>query len=147
MASTFVGARASVVLSGRFAIAVTVVCKFNHLAVAAILVKIVLKLGGHFFKSDAVQIIILIVKDILMGTALGSVEPFLDLKLRRVSDVAGQVRGVGQHFAVAKDVVMHISVSVFLLSLHELAIDRIARILETQELGHVCWDGMCLESG
>ncbi len=82
-----------------------------------------------------------------MWTTVGPVEPLLDLKLRRVSDIAGQIPGVGQHFAKAEDVVMHISVSAFLPSLHELAIDRIARIGESQELGHVCWDDMCVESG
>ena len=81
-----------------------------------------------------------------MIATLGPVEPFLDLKLRRVSDIAGQIPGVGQHFAKAEDVVMHVSISAFLPSLHELAIDRIARIGESQELGHVCWDGMCLKS-
>ncbi len=81
-----------------------------------------------------------------MWTTLGPVNPLLDLKLRRVSDVARKILGVGQHFAEAKDVMMHVSVTTFLPSFHELAIDRIARLREAQVLGHVCWDGIVLES-
>ena len=147
MASTSVGASASTVLSGRFAVAVGAVSELGDRAVATILGEKVLKLGGQFFAGVSIQVIKLIVKDILMIATLGPIEPLLDLKLRRVIDVSRQVLGVGQHFAEAKDVMMHVSVTAFLPSLHELAINRIARIGESQELGHVCWDGIFLESG
>ncbi len=64
MASTSIGACASVVLSGRLAVAIVAVSELGNCAIATILGKKVLKLGDQFFQSVSIQMIILIVKDI-----------------------------------------------------------------------------------